>query len=253
MTLYPVAGQSAGFPVSTDSYGARQDTSSLAQEILDQVPDAPTPPWSSGDLSVVADGSVVIDGAYRICSDIFRGPGPSSSAAKIQTANALQNVWFNVWYNPGWPGYQMEFWSDGIGLVGAINGSKSFVIDHPLDPDRYLVHACLEGPEAAVFYRGKVELEDGKAEVVLPDYFEVLTVEGTATVQVSAVLDDEDAPLFCVGATEVKDGRFVVRGAPSGTVAWRVEATRADVPAVIVEPLKSDVSVHGSGPYRWVE
>jgi len=37
---------------------------------------------------------------------------------------------------------------------GAI-GSKTFVREHPLNKDKYLVHACLEGPEAGVYYRGE--------------------------------------------------------------------------------------------------
>jgi hypothetical protein len=38
--------------------------------------------------------------------------------------------------------------------------SKTFVIDHPVDPERYLVHACLEGPEAGIYYRGKSFVND---------------------------------------------------------------------------------------------
>ena len=35
------------------------------------------------------------------------------------------------------------------------DGSKHFVINHPLDPEnRSLDHVCIEGPEAAVYYRG---------------------------------------------------------------------------------------------------
>ena len=54
-----------------------------------------------------------------------------------------------------------------------ISTSKFFRIDHPLAPERkYLEHCSLEGPEAAVYYRGEARLLDGVATVVLPDYFE---------------------------------------------------------------------------------
>ena len=39
-----------------------------------------------------------------------------------------------------------------------------------LDPEKYLVHACLEGPEAGVYYRGKGKLDNFKTEIKLPDY-----------------------------------------------------------------------------------
>jgi hypothetical protein len=35
------------------------------------------------------------------------------------------------------------------------NSLKSFVIQHPINTNQYLVHVCLEGPEAGVYYRGK--------------------------------------------------------------------------------------------------
>ena len=44
-----------------------------------------------------------------------------------------------------------------IGPTGR-DGAKTFVIDHPDDENKYLVHVCLEGPEAGVYYRGKAEV-----------------------------------------------------------------------------------------------
>ena len=36
--------------------------------------------------------------------------------------------------------------------------TKTFIIDHPIDKNKYLVHGCLEGPEFGVYYRGKSEI-----------------------------------------------------------------------------------------------
>ena len=42
--------------------------------------------------------------------------------------------------------------------TGALSGlHKSFVIDHPLHEDKYLMHATLEGPEGGIFYRGTAD------------------------------------------------------------------------------------------------
>lgn len=68
-------------------------------------------------------------------------------------------------------------------------GTKSFVIDHPEKADNYLVHACVEGPENAVFYRGRAQLKDGVAIVILPDYFTALCDESTATVQITPLAE----------------------------------------------------------------
>ena len=159
-------------------------------------------------------------------------------------------------------GQGLTFWWDGYGFHATVSGSdvcswahglgKTFVIPHPVDPDRYLIHACLEGPEAAVFYRGEATLDiSGKGTVTLPDYFDALTVPGSATVQVTQILDSEDSPLAAVGATRVKDGQFTVRGFPQSAVSWRVEATRRDC-TIEVEPLRKDTKIRGSGPYTWV-
>lgn len=247
MTLYPVAGTAAGYPVSTDSFGARQDTSDLTQEILAQVPDADPSsfvlPWSSGALTVNI-GEVTI--TYLSADDAII----SSLNAGDVRAGALRGPLLSL---GGSPGASVEA-QDGGYVSFTTSGSKAFVIDHPADPDRWLVHVCLEGPEAAVFYRGEIRLDGvGSGHVELPAYFTALVDESTATVQVTPLLDGPEDSFGPIAATRVEDGRFVVRGWPMQNVAWRVEATRRDVPPVDVEPLKSDVKVHGTGPYRWVD
>jgi hypothetical protein len=61
-------------------------------------------------------------------------------------------------------------------------GAKKLAIDHPTRPGKRLVHAAIEGPEAAVYYRGEGQLVDGRAEIGLPEYFEALTATGGRTV-----------------------------------------------------------------------
>ena len=40
---------------------------------------------------------------------------------------------------------------------------KTFIINHPLDDSKYLVHACLEGPEAGIYYRGDGEITNNES------------------------------------------------------------------------------------------
>jgi hypothetical protein len=51
---------------------------------------------------------------------------------------------------------------------GTVNSVvKSFKITHPLDDNKYLIHASIEGPRVDNLYRGKIELLNGYAEINL--------------------------------------------------------------------------------------
>jgi hypothetical protein len=123
--------------------------------------------------------------------------------------------------------------------------AKTFVIDHPKDESKYLVHACLEGPEAGVYYRGTgtiAELETS-VEVELPDYVDALAAD--LTVQVTPIYN---GAVRVLNASCVSNNKFTVYG-DSGDFWWHVYGRRA---SVVVEPKKSSVSVLGTGPYRWI-
>jgi len=122
-------------------------------------------------------------------------------------------------------------------------GSKNFRIAHPLEPRaRQLVHAALEGPEAAVFYRGEGELRDGKVEIVLPRYFEALTRLAERTVMVTPICADDEM-VSALAATPVAGGRFRVRAITPGNASqrfwWEVKAVRADLAPLDVEVVAS--------------
>jgi hypothetical protein len=122
-----------------------------------------------------------------------------------------------------------------------LTGTKQFRIPHPTDKGKDLVHACIEGPEAAVFYRGEGQTNRaGSATVKLPKYFEALTHESGRTVQLTACFDeddDDDNGLFGqLAASRVIDGKFSVRSTrPSQRFYWEVKAVRDDVKPLEVE------------------
>lgn len=128
------------------------------------------------------------------------------------------------------------------------NAIKSFIIPHPDDPDRWLIHGCTESPHNGVEYWGTTELNDrGHATITLPSYFESLTsTEGRAVLLTG--LDDHIIPPT---ATYPTNGQFVIHGVPGQTVSWLVKAIRKDVPPLLVEPRRDQVDVHGQGPYRY--
>jgi hypothetical protein len=111
--------------------------------------------------------------------------------------------------------------------------TKGFLINHPLEPDKsYLAHATLEGPEAAVFYRGEGQLAKGTATIELPEYFEALAREEGRTVLLTP-LAEADTAISQLAASNVEKGSFTVVAAdkknPSQRFYWEVKAVRSDV------------------------
>jgi hypothetical protein len=125
------------------------------------------------------------------------------------------------------------------------HGLKTFVIDHPVNDDKYLVHACLEGPEAGVYYRGKGKIVNNQSTtIVLPDYVSALAYD--FTIQITPIYD---GVIKVYNADEIVNNQFNVYG-ENGGFYWLVHGTRNEVN---VEPNKKDVNVNGSGPYLWLE
>ena len=180
----------------------------------------------------------------------------NSSGVPELLAGQMQTSSCNIYLSPFTSRYTVYNGGPGIGLYvdvanytldGTTSFSyKTFVIDHPKKPDNYLVHACLEGPEAGVYYRGKTQVHDKFVEVTLPDYVDALAKD--FTVHVTPIFDEDNDIDGNYKVTEVKDGKFRIYG-PRGRVNWIVYGSRGDIE---VEPEKSKTNVNGDGPYKWI-
>lgn len=140
--------------------------------------------------------------------------------------------------------------------TGPALAHKTFVIDHPLATDRYLAHATLEGPEGSVYYRGSGSLTNGRAEIILPDYFEALTRPEGRTVLLTNIDGFDRLAVMTHDGAKISDGHFVVMAENANSnqaFDWEVKAVRADLPVLSVEPLISDVRVRRVGPYAYYE
>ena len=71
------------------------------------------------------------------------------------------------------------------GVSGKSAGAKAFDIKHPTKEGQRLRHICIEGPESAVYCRGRVC--NGKNVIDLPDYWDGLVDYETLTVQLTAI------------------------------------------------------------------
>ena len=151
------------------------------------------------------------------------------------------------------------------------NTSKTFVVQHPQREDHYLVHACLEGPEAGVYYRGKgcIDACCFSTQICLPSYAHKIATD--FAVQVSAITDSDPeagdpdpeagfpdpeagdpdfVPTFAVGP--VIDGCFTVygKGGVNGTMfSWLAIGTRQKIK---VEVPKDSCTLQNVGPYTWI-
>lgn len=111
------------------------------------------------------------------------------------------------------------------GRLGS-SGTKSFMIDHPLDPEnKYLLHYSAESPDVLNIYSGMAQLDaQGEVWITLPEYFEAINTDP----RYSLTSVGAPAPMLHV-ADEVSGNRFhVAGGAPNAKVSWEIKAVRND-------------------------
>ena len=197
-----------------------------------------TPKTNTGNFTSVAISAsgkyqtvVSSNGAYYNGS-IFTYKAPNTTSLNVlANANITGNL--NI---------------DGSFNVSGV--SKTFVIDHPVESEKYLVHACLEGPEAGVYYRGEAKIENNHSTTVfLPEYVNKLATNFTIHLTpIYEELDEEPSPIP-LKCSRVKDNKFNVYG-QNGSFYWTVYGKRQDIE---IEPLKATAKVEGNGPYKWIQ
>ena len=145
------------------------------------------------------------------------------------------------------PYYQVAYDSseNTMFYVTEPTGNKCFIIDHPDDINKHLVHVCLEGPEAGVYYRGESEITNNEfVTIELPNYVESLAQD--YTVQITPIYDGK-IKIYNTG--RVKNCKFTVHG-ENGEFYWLVHAKRKNSD-FLIEPFKYEIEVKGNGPYKW--
>ena len=144
----------------------------------------------------------------------------------------------------------------GVHAVGNMSatGTKSFIIDHPLDPkNSYLRHFAVESDEVLNMYRGIAQVgRNGQAVVELPKYFSAININ--YTYQLTAIGTSTQPWVV----TEIDNNRFVVGGAAGSKVSWTVHANRNDVfvksnPEKVRSEFKKEEDVQGKflDPQSW--
>ncbi|MCC7436023.1 MAG: hypothetical protein IT363_15170 [Methanoregulaceae archaeon] len=144
-------------------------------------------------------------------------------------------------------------WFNGtIYAQTATAGIKSFVIDHPLDPEnKVLEHSSVESDERMNIYRGVVKTDArGYATLSVPQWFSALNTDIQYQL---TVIDTSDSADFVAAKVVQKlaSGSFRIRTSAGGVeVNWQVTGRRHD-PTSLRSPMRieRDKLPHERGKY----
>ncbi len=117
-------------------------------------------------------------------------------------------------------------------LTGRSKGAKAFDIKHPTKEGQRLRHICIEGPESAVYCRGRVN--NGQNVIDLPDYWNGLVDYETMTVQLTAIHSHQNCIVKRISPIE---GRIYLQaqGGMPVDCFYHIMAERKDIEKLIPE------------------
>ena len=113
-----------------------------------------------------------------------------------------------------------------------VQGWKGFDIKHPNKDKHRLRHVCVEGPEAAIYHRGRVC--NGKNVIDLPSYWRGLIDYETLTVQLTAIHSHQNVIVKRISPIEGKIYLQAQGGMPVDCF-YHIMAARVDGEPLIVE------------------
>ena len=115
------------------------------------------------------------------------------------------------------------------GVSGKSSGAKAFDIPHPSREGYRLRHICLEGPESAVYFRGRLK---NRKVIKLPTYWEKLVDPTTITVNLTPYGSHQDIIVKRLDSTEI---HLQSNGGLPIDCFYHVYVTRQDIERLSVE------------------
>lgn len=119
----------------------------------------------------------------------------------------------------------------GLVSAGTLSASnlKTFNIPHPTKENKRLVYSSLEGPEAGVYVRGRLENE---SVIILPDYWENLVDFDSITVYLTQIGSSQDLMV-----ERIEPGNIHIKSGNGSIINcfYNVQGTRKDIPVLEVE------------------
>lgn len=163
------------------------------------------------------------------------------------------NGWVSIDDKNGNQKARMYVNDKGEGVVSADlieGGEKNFVTPHPNRPGYNIVYTSLEGPEAAMFCRGKVQLQEGRGTIQLSEHFTALASPDSLTVQLTPASLDSKGVAFIKSGTDTVEIGELQGGKGSYEVHYVVYALRAgfenEQPVVAIEKSKGSLETGSS-------
>jgi hypothetical protein len=168
---------------------------------------------NSADALYVTTNGTGRSGYFQIANT--SSGGDAVYATTSGTGNAIKGFTTGSGYSGFFQGGAGLFVAGNLSVTGNLTkGSGSFVQPHKKDPSKEIVYAFFEGPEHAVFIRGKAKLVDGKAVIETPEHFrdvsgsdEDITVQFTPRSSRSKGLAAVEVTKNFIRVEELSEGR----------------------------------------------
>lgn len=144
---------------------------------------------------LVVGGTVAIGGVSfrsKSLSTSFKGKSFSVTSSNISVVSSKKNSFKSpvTTIESKITSIRGQVFIDGLGnLAATVNSKKGFDIPHPNKPNHRLRHICVEGPESAVYIRGKLVNSN---IIELPDYWSGLIDPETITVNLTQIGHSQD-------------------------------------------------------------
>lgn len=108
------------------------------------------------------------------------GPNGQSNVLISSDGSSPNHGYVGVRNSAGSTKVRMYVDANGDGIISKT--ISNFFMDHPHDPTKDIVYACIEGPEAAAYERGTATLIKGEAHISFSEHFEIVANHKTMTV-----------------------------------------------------------------------
>lgn len=129
------------------------------------------------------------------------------------------------------PNQYAGYFNGFLFAIAATSGVKSFLIDHPLDPENKLLeHSSVESDQRMNIYRGSVITDaTGRAWVSVPDWFSALNKNIQYQLTVVFENENDDFVQSAIAKELNEQGKFLIRTSqPHVKVNWLVSGERHD-------------------------
>ena len=211
-----------GKPTASPSYEAFLNVTSNAaeQSPIDRQPKA------EANLAIKSDGNLTVTGDDKTANALLISGGSS-----VDTVHVIGDMFVSGSVDCGNKGRLAA----RFGVADSI--PKPFDLEHPTKGEGHrLRYACIEGPEAGVYYRGRLK---GKNIIELPYYWKDLVHEDSITVQLQPIGKNQNLVIESFNSTyivvELGSNQDFLTGEILIDCFYHVYGERKDVNPLIVE------------------